>query len=66
MEKLATLVLLILLVFAMYHLYTSEVMPMAGGYVLTERHCAEDEVLDWIADDVRGCVHIDELCQEGR
>jgi len=23
------------------------------------RLCAEDEVLDWIAEDVRGCVHLE-------
>ena len=31
-----------------------------GQGLCTPRLCQEDEVLDWVADDVRGCVHSEE------
>lgn len=30
--------------------------------ITVPRLCQEDEVLDWTGDDIRGCVHYDELC----
>ena len=30
---------------------------------LREDVCQEDEVLGWVANDTRGCVHIDDICQ---
>ena len=31
--------------------------------IIVPRLCQEDEVLDWCGDDLRCCVHYDELCE---